>query len=158
MKPTPWILMSILFAGSSLQAEVKESPKVLAVLAATYSDLIQQNASLKKANEALEERVKILEAEAKRIDILEQKLTQLAESSESAHQKATQAQLSADAASARAQNPVIMLGHENGRPWAECPAAYHWIGGLNFGTNMIDVAFYEVNRWHKNFFWFCAKN
>jgi hypothetical protein len=72
--------------------------------------------------------------------------------------RADNAQTAANNASSRAANPVVMVGHESGRPWAQCPEGYHWIGGFNFGDPQINVAFAEVNRWHKNWAWFCAKN
>ncbi|HYX35076.1 MAG TPA: hypothetical protein VE954_18415 [Oligoflexus sp.] len=64
----------------------------------------------------------------------------------------------ANNASSRAASPVVMVGHESGRPWAQCPDGYHWIGGFNFGEPQVNVAYPEVNRWHKSWAWFCAKD
>lgn len=65
------------------------------------------------------------------------------------------AQATANTANANTSNPVLMVGAESGRGWANCPAGYHWIGGFNHDTT---VAYPELNTWRANYSWLCARN
>jgi hypothetical protein len=65
------------------------------------------------------------------------------------------AQSTANAAYANTANPVVMVGAETGRRWPSCPPGYHWIGGFNNDTT---VAYPEMNRWHTNYAWLCARD
>jgi hypothetical protein len=117
---------------------------------------------LKKKLDALEIANKELAARVAKVEVVAAdgvtRGTNAQSTANDALNRANSAQTTANFANNRAANPVVMVGRESGRPWAQCPDGYHWIGGFNFGDPQVNVAFAEVNRWHKSWAWFCAKD
>jgi hypothetical protein len=160
----------IAFAQASAWAQSSGINNVQAIQAAEISQLKQQikllTESLKETRSDLQRKVDGLSndvAAAKAAIVVAQSAANTAANAASTAQAtannalnaAAAAQSTANTAYANTSNPVIMVGAGTGRQWPSCPPGYHWIGGFNNDTT---VAYPELNRWHTNYAWLCARD